>query len=137
MTPVLLTLALAAAAPAPKEKARPDPSPVGEWVPEGVTVGGKPTQAGTDRWQFRADGTWAMYSDGNPVAAGTYTHDPKAAPPAADLVGAANGPADPCRYRVDGDTLTLAVGHDPAARPADLRPGPKVTVWVFKRAKDR
>jgi uncharacterized protein (TIGR03067 family) len=137
MTSALLALSLVIAAPAPKERAKADPSLVGVWVPESVTVSGKPTAAGTDRWEFRADGTWAMSNKGQPVATGTYTQDPKAAPPTADLVHTANEQMSLCRYRVDGETLTLSVGHDLAARPADLLPGPKVTVWVFKRAKDK
>ena len=40
-----------------------------------------------------------------------------------------------CRFRVDGDTLTLAVGHCRAGRPATVEAGPKATVWVMKRVK--
>jgi uncharacterized protein (TIGR03067 family) len=137
MTPALLTLALVAAAPAPKEKARPDPSPVGAWVPESVTVSGRPTEAGTDRWEFRPDGSWAMSNRGQPAAAGTFTQDPKASPATLDLTDSTNGQTNLCRYQVDGDTLTLSVSHDPANRPANLEPGRKVTVWVFRRVKDQ
>jgi hypothetical protein len=57
--PTLLptVLLLAAGAPAPKDKARP-PTVVGEWATESVTVGGRPWEAGADRWRFEADGTW-------------------------------------------------------------------------------
>jgi uncharacterized protein (TIGR03067 family) len=138
MTPTLwlAVLLLAAGAPALKEKA-PPPNLVGAWVPESVTVNGNPTAAGTDRWEFRADGTWGMSNEGQPIASGTYTQNPKAAPPNANLVHMANEQTNLCLFRVDGDTLTLSVGHDPAVRPADLQPGTKATVWVFKRVKDR
>jgi len=55
------------------------------------------------------------------------------APGTADLVDAASGIVNLCRYEVIGDTLTLSVGHCRAGRPAGLDPAPKATVWEFKR----
>jgi uncharacterized protein (TIGR03067 family) len=134
----LLALTLAPAAPGLKEKAAPEPTVFGEWVPESVTVRGRPVRAESDRWVFRADGTWAMYGRGKELVAGPLTVDPTAAPATIDLAErAAAGRTDLGRYRVDGDTLTLAVGIDWGVRPATVDPGPKVTVWVFKRVKDK
>ena len=138
MNAVILALALAPAAPALKEKVVPEPTLVGEWAPESVTVRGRPVNPGSDRWVFRADGTWAMYGRGKELVAGPLTVDPTAAPATIDLAErAAGGRTDLGRYWVDGDTLVLAVGLDWGVRPATVDPGPKATVWVFKRVKDK
>jgi hypothetical protein len=130
--PVILGLTLALGAPALKDK--PAPSLLGEWVPEGVTVGGRPAMPGSDRWVFRADGTYALYAQGARLDGGEMTGDVGTAAGALDLYGEAPGsPPTMCRFRVDGDTLTLAVGHCRAGRPATVEPGPKATVWVMRR----
>jgi hypothetical protein len=55
---------------------------------------------------------------------------------ALDLAGGNRGlTANLCRFRLDGDTLTLAVGHNPGGRPDGVEPGPKATVWVMRRVK--
>ena len=137
-TPLAGALLLAARAPGLKERAAPEPTLVGEWAVEGATVRGRPVNPGSDRWVFRADGTWALYGGGKELAAGPLTVDPKAASGTIDLSEwAAAGRTDLGRYRVDGDTLVLAVGLDWGVRPATVDPGPKVTVWVFKRVKAR
>ena len=140
MTPSLLAgvLLLAPGAPALKPEPRSEPTIFGEWVPESVTVRGRPVDPTSDRWVFRADKTWAIYGRGKELAGGPLTVDPKAVPGAVDLAeGAAAGRTDLGRYRVDADTLVLSVGLDWGVRPADVQPGPKVTVWVFKRVKDK
>jgi hypothetical protein len=102
-------------APALKDKPGPEPTLIGEWIPESVTVNARPIQPGSDRWVFRADGTWAM---------------------SVDLSSVINSrPADLCRYWVDRDTMVLSVGHVQGERPADLHPARNATVWVFKRAQ--
>src|SRR4051812_7275225 len=136
MTPLIVSLALGIGAPALKEKATPEPMLVGEWVPESVTVGGRPSTPGSNRWAFRADGTYALYAQGARLDGGELTGDVGKAGGTLDLAGGNQGlTVNLCRFRVDGDTLTLAVGHNPAGRPADVVPGPKVTVWVMKRVK--
>jgi hypothetical protein len=136
MAPALLLLAAAVAAPNLKDKPAPEPTLVGEWVPESVTVGGRPSTPGSDRWAFRADGTYALYGQGARLDGGELTGDVGKAGGTLDLASENRGPtANLCRFRVDGDTLTLAVGHNPGGRPADVEPGPKVTVWVMKRVR--
>lgn len=131
---LVAALSLSPGAPALKEKPAPEPTLVGEWAPESVTVSGRPVRPGSDRWVFRADGAWSMWARGTEVEAGSFAWDPKGSPGTVDLTGTANTrPADLCRYRVDGDTLVLSVGHVQGERPADLQPARKVTVWVFKR----
>ena len=134
MPPLLLALAVAVGAPALKDK--PAPSLLGEWVPEGVTVGGRPSTPGADRWVFRADGTYALYAGGAQRTGGDLVGDVGRTEGTLDLYGETPGQAPTlCRFRVDGDTLTLAVGHNPGGRPDDVEPGPKVTVWVMRRVK--
>jgi uncharacterized protein (TIGR03067 family) len=138
VSPLLLGLALTVGAPALKEKG-PAPTLVGEWATESVTVGGRPSEPGAERWVFGADGTWAILSQEKELDRGPLTWDPKASPGTIDLVpgAASKGPMNLCRYRLDGDTLVLSVGHEPGVRPVDVEPGPKATVWVFKRVKDK
>jgi uncharacterized protein (TIGR03067 family) len=135
MSQLLVALALSVAAPGLKDKPAPEPTLIGEWVPESVTAGGRGIRPGLDKWVFGLDGTFAIWANGKVVQSGPFTRDPKAAPGTLDLGQAGGrGPADLCRFQIDGETLTLSVGHDQGERPADLRPGPKVTVWIFKRA---
>ena len=140
MTPTLMSgvLVLTAGAPNLKDKPRPEATLVGEWAVESVSVGGRPASLGSDRWVFRADGTMSLLSQGKVIDARDYTLGERAPVRTLDLVqNAGRGQADPARYRIDGDTLTLSVGHRAGGRPADLEPGPKATVWVFKRVKDK
>ena len=135
MSPLLIGLTLVLGAPNLKD---PPPSLVGEWVAESVTVGGKPSESGSDRWVFAAGGTWAIHNGEKVTGSGGFTWDPKQSPGTIDLAhGSAGPPTNLCRYRLDGDTLMLSVGHDADVRPADVRPGPDVTVWVLKRAKKK
>lgn len=138
-TTVLLGLALGIGAPALKEKETP-PSLVGEWVIEEATVGGKPSPPGSNpnRWVFRADGTRAIFGPGGKeLVGGNYTTDPKAGTLDLDSTGAATGLPYLCRYKVDGDTLTLNVGWQKAPRPDALEspPASKCTRYVMKRVK--
>ena len=138
MTPTLLSgvLLLTAGAPALKDKPRPEATLVGEWAPESVTVGLRPAEPGADRWVFRADGTYAIQTGGKPADKGDATGDLGRSVGTLDLATrSAALPVNLCRFRIDGDTLTMSVGHDPGVRPADLEVAPKATVWVMKRVK--
>src|SRR5262245_8450094 len=106
---VLVALAIAVGAPALKDKAAPA-TLVGEWDIEQCVAGGNPKASVTNRWVFRADGTRAILSNqGKEVAAGNYTIDSKAGTLELDATGTQTRPY-PCRYKLDGDTLTLNVG---------------------------
>jgi hypothetical protein len=135
MTPALWLLILAADAPAPKDKA-PPPTVVGEWATESVTVGGRPSEAGADRWRFEADGTWAILSEGKPLDGGPFKRDANGKG-TIDLTDKRGATTNLCRYKLDGDSLVLSVGHGRADRPEDTKPGPNTTVWVLKRVKDK
>jgi uncharacterized protein (TIGR03067 family) len=135
MSQLLAALTLIVAAPGLKDQPGPEPTLIGEWVPESVTASGRGIRPGLDKWVFGSDGTWGIWAGGKVLESGHLTWDPKASPGTLDLGEAGGGGrAKLCRYRFEGDTLTLSVGHDPDARPTDVRPGLKVTVWVFKRA---
>jgi hypothetical protein len=140
-TTVLLGLALGIGAPALKEKETPS-SLVGEWAIEEATVGGKPSPPGTNpnRWVFRADGTRAIFGpDGKELAGGNYTTDPKSGTLDLDSTLAKDGAPYLCRYKVDGDTLTLNVGWQKFPRPGALESPPesKCTLYVMKRMKSK
>src|SRR5262245_24553845 len=109
MSPLFAALAMTVGAPALKEKPTPEPTLVGEWVPESVSVNGQTVRPGSDQWVFRADRSWDMWSRGLPVDGGSFAWDPKGSPGTVDLTSTNNPrPADLCRFRVDGDTLTLS-----------------------------
>ena len=138
---VLLGLALAVGAPALKEKDRPA-TLAGEWEVVERTVGGKPTPPGTtpNRWVFNPDGSRSIIgAKGNQLISGTYTSDPKAGTLDLLSTGAPGALEVPylCRFTVDGDTLTLAVGWQTEPRPEALEssPGSKCTLYVMKRVK--
>jgi len=140
-TTVLLGLALGIGAPALKEKEKPR-SLVGEWTIEESTVGGKPTPPGTNhnRWVFRADGTRAIFGpDGKELVGGDYSTDPKAGTLDLDSSGGPVGGQYLCRFKVDGDSLTLNVGWQKAPRPPGFEspPDSQCTLYVMKRVKSK
>lgn len=136
---VLLGLVVGIGAPALKDKEAPA-SLVGEWAIEAATVSGKPSPPGgnPNRWVFRADGTRGIFGpDGKELAGGTYTTDSKAGTLDLDSTGATGEAPYLCRYRLDGDTLTLNVGWQKAPRPDALEspPASKCTLYVMRRVK--
>jgi uncharacterized protein (TIGR03067 family) len=132
-----LALALPVSAPALKDKPSPEPTIVGTWAVESSNVNGRVIEPGSDRWVFNADGTQSIYGQGQLLQSATYSFGPRAAARTLDLVADAGGRhTNRCLYRIDGDTMTLSVGHGQFGRPADLDPGKGVTVWVFKRVRD-
>ena len=138
-TIVLLGLAAGVGAPALKDKEK-TPTLVGEWTIEEATVGGKPSPPGTNpnRWVFRADGTRAIFGpDGKELVGGNYTTDLKGGTLDLDSTGAKDGMPYLCRFKVDGDTLTLNVGWQMAPRPPGFESplDSKCTLYVMKRIK--
>ena len=135
---VLLGLALGVGAPALKEKDRPA-TLAGEWVIVEAVVGGRPSPPGAapNRWVFNADGSRAIRAaDGKELAGGSYTTDTKAGTLDLLSTGAPDAPYL-CRYKVDGDTLTLNVGWQKAPRPeAFASPADsQCTLYVMTRVK--
>ncbi|HVK08309.1 MAG TPA: TIGR03067 domain-containing protein [Gemmataceae bacterium] len=138
-----LILAIAVGAPGPKAEAKKDPpTVVGKWVPETGNVGGKPdTPPPGTTFEFTADGTFLMLTEGNArPEASSYTTDAKKDPAEIDVAGPGpggkKGPAILGIYKVDGDTLTLAMSKD-GTRPTKFESpaGSRVMLMTLKRAK--
>jgi len=137
MNATLLFVAVAVGAPALKDAPRKEPSIVGEWAVESVNVGGKPSKPASDRWAFNADGSFAIYSDGQPSKLPRhFVHDSKVSPSTLDLLpNGGDAPSHLCTFQIEGDKLILSVGHDSKIRPAGLEPAEGATVWVMTRIK--
>lgn len=137
--------------PGPRRRgpATKDPPPkagnslVGEWQAEKVLIGGQdftPKGKGENpRFSFGEDGKLTVTEGDKKPETGTYKVDAKADPPRVDLIPGA-GSKDPTLYgvyKVDGDTLTIAVADKESDRPTKLEPSKeaKAMVLVFKRAK--
>jgi uncharacterized protein (TIGR03067 family) len=138
MPPLLLALALAAGAPNLKDKPAAGPPLVGRWECTSLTFNGRPDPQWRGlEYEFTAAGGWVIYRDGKDIGgvARTYTADPKAGPAAADLCERADGVAQPSLYKVEGDTLTLAIQTGSGGRPTDFGPADGVMTFVFRRAK--
>jgi uncharacterized protein (TIGR03067 family) len=137
---VTLILAFVIGAPALKDKEK-TPTIVGEWVIEQATVGGQPSPPGDrpNRWTFNADGQRFITGPGGQILAeGRYTTDSKTG--TIDLDG--DKPIDqgyPCRYKIEGDTLTLNVGWQKSPRPMNFEcpMGSQSTLYVMKRVKPK
>ncbi len=132
-----LALALLIGAPALKDKSKPAPTIVGSWAVESVNVSGMATQPGSDKWTFNADGTRSIHSAGKEIHSSRFEIGAKDAANCLDFLATGNAqPTHLCRYKIEGDTLTLTVGHDKTIRPENLDPAAKATVWVFERIKE-
>jgi uncharacterized protein (TIGR03067 family) len=138
-----LVLAFAVSAPLPKSPAKEAPSVVGEWAVESSVPGDrvKPCPAGV-RFTFTTDGR--VLVEGGPRATSQrwrYTTDPKKSPAEFDAAVGDTAVADATQkmvgvYKVDGDTLTIAVSWDKARATAfDAPAGPLGHVLTLKRVK--
>jgi hypothetical protein len=136
MNATLMFTALALGAPALKDPPKKEATIVGEWAVESVNVGAKPSSPSSDHWEFNADGTFSIHSDGKTLHSSHFVFDSKVTPCTLDIFPGGGGPPEHlCRFQIDGDKLILSVGHDSKVRPADLEPAKRATVWVMKRLK--
>jgi uncharacterized protein (TIGR03067 family) len=134
----LLGLALAVVAPGPKDPPKKDAaSVVGEWVAESAVEKGRPRQPppGTT-WAFTAAGKSVLTLGGRDPAEGTYKADAGKAPAELDVSAGPTGKPLRAIFRVDGDTLTVALvdggeGDRPTAFESPA--GSKVILMVLKR----
>jgi len=135
MNTTLMLTVFVVGAPALKDAPKKESSIVGEWAVQSISVGGTAGQPHADRWEFKADGTFAIYSSGKTLESSRYVSDAKVTLPTLDILPAAAGSTEHlCNFRIDGDTLTLSVGHD-KVRPGRLEPGERTTVWLMTRIK--
>ena len=117
------------------------------WSAASTPSGNSPAPAttnvgGNDGWQgleyeFTAAGGWVIYRDGRDIGGvvRTYTAAGKAGSGPVDVCERADGTAELALYKVDGDTLSLAIRTGRGARPTDLEPAPGVMTFTFSRVK--
>lgn len=139
MTALFVGLALVPAAPALKAPRDEPPPIVGEWRLVEWLQGGQPT-AFTDGagGEFRPDGKRMWWEQPGEVQERGYKLIPKTSPPAVDLIRPSGGGEPdvfPCIYKVDGDTLVLAIGEPGGDRPKTIEEGkdPGKMLMTFKR----
>jgi hypothetical protein len=136
MNATLMFAALALGAPALKDPPKKEATIVGEWAVESVNVGATPSSPSSNHWEFNADGTFSIHSDGKTVTRSNFVCDSKVTPCTLDILPSGAGSTQHlCRFQIDGDKLILSVGHDSNVRPSNLEPAEKTTVWVMKRVK--
>jgi uncharacterized protein (TIGR03067 family) len=142
MNAVLIGLALTLGAPGVKDTPKKDPaSIVGEWVGEKAVSGGKekPVPEGGISFTFTADGK-LMVTEGKREKpdAGSYKIDSKKNPAEIDIMPPPDKkePTIHGIYKIDGDTLTICIGHE-TDRPTKFESpeGAKTMLMILKRAK--
>jgi len=82
-------------------------------------------------------GKYSVVSEGNEVEAGTYKADPSKKPATIDLTimtGKDKGKTQPGIYKIEGDTLTVALTPpESKERPKNFEPPERGEVTVLKR----
>jgi len=138
MSPLVVGLLVVAGAPNLKDPPAKEPPLVGRWVCSALTINGKadPQWQGLE-YEFTAAGGWVIYRDGRDIGGvvRTYTAAGKAGSGPVDVCERADGTAELALYKVDGDTLSLAIRTGRGARPTDLEPAPGVMTFTFSRVK--
>ena len=138
---LLFATAIALGDPGPKDPPmKPEPL-VGVWTLDSIAFGGK-VHPDPDRmrWQFTAEGKYIKHWADKKHEA-RYSINPKADPRAIDLKLRPDVPDFPNIegiFKVDGDTLTVALPQDGrTVRPTDFEvpKDSKIAVYVFKRIK--
>jgi uncharacterized protein (TIGR03067 family) len=145
MNAVLLGLALTLGAPATKDAPKKDPPTiVGEWVGEKAITGGKekPVPDGGISFNFTDDGKLVVKEgtrgDAASYKTGSYKIDAKKNPAEIDIIPPPDKkePTIQGIFKIEGDTLTICIGHD-TARPTKFESaeGAKTMLMILKRAK--
>jgi uncharacterized protein (TIGR03067 family) len=136
MFALVIASSLVVGAPGPRDKPL---SPVGEWVVERVVDSGQPVATpDRSRWEFKADGNWRIVGpDGRETAHGKYVAKPAKAPATLDLDFAGLSLTHPGIFKVEGDTLTVALAAPPGSRPTMFESDGRsaFTLFVLKRDK--
>jgi uncharacterized protein (TIGR03067 family) len=145
MNAVLIGLALTLGAPATKDAPKKEtPSIVGEWVGVKAVTGGKekPVPEGGIDFTFTDDGKLVIREGTRNDAAsnktGSYKIDAKKNPAEIDIMPPPDKkePTIHGIYKIDGDTLTICIGHE-TDRPTKFESpeGAKTMLMILKRAK--
>jgi len=142
---LMLGLAITLGAPATKDSPKKDPPTiVGEWVGEKAITGGKekPVPEGGIDFTFTDDGKLTVRegtrNDAASFKTGSYKIDAKKNPAEIDIMPPPDKkePTIQGIYKIEGDTLTLCIGHD-TDRPTKFESpaGAKTMLMILKRAK--
>ena len=139
MTTTLLVLAVVAGAPALKESPKP-PALIGRWTCTALTVDGRPSP----QWQgleyeFTGDGKWVIYREGKDLGGvgRTYKADPAAKPAGLDACERADGVPTLGIYKVDGDSVSVALRSGDGPRPTTFAPAAGVMTFEFRRNRSK
>ena len=140
---LVLGLAVGIGAPALKDRPKKaDQTVIGEWEVASITLPrGRASASSSLRYTFTADGKWLIYRHGEELTGDRgYAMDPKADPPALDLI-TSTAAANPARrlgiFKVERDTLTICAAKARDTRPTGFDPAAQegVTLYVLKRVK--
>ncbi len=115
----------------------------GTWVTTASFAGGKKaTEENLKKTMVTVvfkKGAYTVTSQGKKVEAGTYETNATKKPATIDVTiteGDDKGKTELGIYKVEGDTLTIAVApHDSKQRPKSFEPAAKGEVMVFQRRK--
>jgi uncharacterized protein (TIGR03067 family) len=131
----VLTASWASAAPALKVKPEHNPI-VGNWVRVSISEEGETWSVRPDlHWEFTADGwRFATRANGKRLES-RYTAHPGKAPMTFEIRWEGGGIHG--IYKVDDNTLTMAVADLGAPRPKRFvtQPGDRIAVYVLRRVK--
>src|SRR5262245_17841659 len=137
-TATFLAIVLPLGAPALKDPPAAVPTIVGRWECSALVVDGGPNPQWKGlEYEFTKDGKWIIYRDGRVLddRERTYQIDPKLA----EAIDVTEGPQpSPSSFRVEKDTLKLAIASAGSGRPA----GPETTgkgimTFTFQRVQPR
>ena len=141
MCPALLALAVILTAPQGKNPPKKDaPTVVGEWIAESAVEKGRPRKPplGTT-WAFTADAKSVLTLGGRDPAEGTYKIDAGKSPAEMDVSAGPTGNPLKAIFKVEGDTLTVALIDGGGDRPTAFESpaGSRVILMVLKRAQKK
>ena len=143
MTALLLGLAASVAAPALKDPPKDEAPLIGQWrLVEWIQSQAKMPFTDGAGVEFLPDGK-RLWRDGpdSPVEERSYVLGPKSSPPAVDLIKPGDGEPILHRsiYKVDGDTLVIAVGPEGGERPKSFEEGREQgrMLMTFRRIKKK
>jgi uncharacterized protein (TIGR03067 family) len=135
ITNLICVFATTGALAAPPVKPKPNPL-IGVWTRVSIAYPDGTTNDKHVRWEFTADGRRVIPRDGLRTEH-RYAADPGVTPMAIEIT--LDGGAQHGVYKVDGDTLTIALSDKGDPRPTGFTTPPHdgATVSVFRRVKPK
>jgi uncharacterized protein (TIGR03067 family) len=141
MNPLLLGLAAAIGAPALKDSPKDELAIIGDWkLVEWLQGGQKIGIADGAGVEFLPGGK-RLWRDGpGDPDTRSYKLYPKTSPAEIDLIRTDVGPTPvvyPCIFKVEGETLVIAVGNEREERPKSFDPAAASMLMTFHRLKKK